>query len=261
MDSNEVSGASRLTNRQKSSIQSQWFKPTSGDRSGHRTHYRSAFRVASHDRVEWQSTDGAKYQLNRTVSLLLALLSVLVGAIGVVQGISAWLNNRRQSIAIYRCMGISNRELISIYGCCVLILGFIGSCIGILLSVGGLWGLSQIVSPYLPVELNSRLSPAAAFEGLSVGMIAGCGRRTCHYAACSPSLPSPHFASTLTPCDSPQGTRDVGDTDDSYRNRALYLASPTRDDRSTLRGCRFIPNGCLGWHSQVGNHHTGPYKA
>lgn len=115
---------------------------------------------------------GRSINLTERFLSLLALLSVLVGSIGVVQGISAWLKDRRRAIATYRCLGMSNTELLTVFGGSVFLLGLVGSVVGMLLAMVGLLGLSEVLQPYLPIELNARLSWAAVIEGSSVGVLA-----------------------------------------------------------------------------------------
>ena len=40
---------------------------------------------------------------------LAGLLALLIGLIGVAQAITAWLSQQRQTIATYRCLGLTQR--------------------------------------------------------------------------------------------------------------------------------------------------------
>ncbi len=106
---------------------------------------------------------------------LVALLSLLLGGIGVSQIVRAWLAGRTQGVAVMRCLGYRSREIAIGYLGHVVILAFIGS------AVGGMIGtkIPSIVHYYAP-ELfqgdNIRFSQPGmldrgAFMGIFVAMI------------------------------------------------------------------------------------------
>ena len=106
---------------------------------------------------------------------LLGLSALLVGGIGVANGVEAWLTARARSIATLRCLGASARMVNLIHGFQLAILGVPGILTG--LTVGAV--LPALVLPILrntlPVPHHVGLYPeplalAAAF-GLLVGVI------------------------------------------------------------------------------------------
>ena len=102
---------------------------------------------------------------------LVALLSMMVGVIGIVQSIQAWLRERCTVIATYRCLGVSHSELLLLFGGAVLCLAVLGSLIGIALSYLGLMSLFSLLSPYLPIEVSPQVSLNIGFQGLGLGLL------------------------------------------------------------------------------------------
>ncbi len=106
---------------------------------------------------------------------LLGLAALLVGGIGVANGVEAWLKARARSIATLRCLGASARLLWLIHGMQLLVLGIPAILLGIAMGAGvpklllpllrGKLPLPAHIAPYpLPLAL------AAAF-GLLVGLV------------------------------------------------------------------------------------------
>lgn len=101
---------------------------------------------------------------------VVALMSLLIGTIGVVQSLSNWLASRRKEMAIFRCLGMSRREILQMYVTVVLILGAVGSILGIAFSYVGMLALLEIVQPYIPIEITLQPSMWNWFRALSLGI-------------------------------------------------------------------------------------------
>jgi putative ABC transport system permease protein len=106
---------------------------------------------------------------------LLGLSALLVGGIGIANGVEAWLTARARSIATLRCLGAPARLVSLIYGLQLLALGVPGILLG--LAVGAL--APVLVLPLLrgklPLPAQIGLYPAplllAAVFGLLVGLV------------------------------------------------------------------------------------------
>ena len=60
----------------------------------------------------------------------MALLSLLVGGIGVGQTVRAWLAGRLDAVAVLECIGLRPREVALVYAGQVALLGLVGSLVG-----------------------------------------------------------------------------------------------------------------------------------
>ena len=101
---------------------------------------------------------------------LVALLSLLLGGLGIAQTTRAWIASRMDDVAILRCLGLRPGEVLGLYLGQAAILALVGSAIGV-----GLGVLIQAVVPVLFSEIlgGSRLilwQPAVFMRGLALGL-------------------------------------------------------------------------------------------
>jgi len=106
---------------------------------------------------------------------LLGLAALLVGGIGVANGVEAWLTARARSIATLRCLGASARLVSLIYGFQLLVLGVPGVLLGL---VAGAVAPVLVLPPLhakLPLPSHIGLYPEplllAGMFGLLVGLV------------------------------------------------------------------------------------------
>ncbi|MGQ0553132.1 MAG: ABC transporter permease [Planctomycetota bacterium] len=109
--------------------------------------------------------------IERTESFLglVALLSLLVGGIGVAQTVSSWLAGRQESIALLKCLGLRPRQVLLLYVAQTLLLAGLGSLVG---AIAGLCaqGLLPLVLDGLPPDAVRLWQPAALLRGLALGV-------------------------------------------------------------------------------------------
>ena len=84
---------------------------------------------------------------------LVALLSLLVGGVGVAQGVRAWLSQRLDALAVLKCLGARPRDLLRAY---LLQSALLGAGAGM---IGGAAGLLSIL--LVPAILGGALPPEA----------------------------------------------------------------------------------------------------
>jgi len=101
---------------------------------------------------------------------LVALLSLLVGGVGVAQTIRAWLASRLDNIAVLRCLGMTPLEVTGLYLAQTVLLALIGSGAGALIGTAFLTAGPLLLEGLLPVEAIDPLQPAAIARGLVLGV-------------------------------------------------------------------------------------------
>jgi len=106
---------------------------------------------------------------------LLGLSALLVGGIGVANGVEAWLTARARTIATLRCLGAPARLIALIHGLQLLILGVPGILLGLILGAVAPLLVLPLLRNKLPLPAHIGLYPrplllAAAF-GLLVGLV------------------------------------------------------------------------------------------
>lgn len=124
--------------------------------------------IETHD----QAQPMVRRALDRTGRFLglVALLSLLLGGVGVAQTVRTWLAGRTRSIAVLRCLGMRPREIVVLYLFHVATVAIVGSALGCALG-----GLAPAVCAWLmPGVLGNVRAPAwqvaAALRGLGLGV-------------------------------------------------------------------------------------------
>ncbi|MCB1032957.1 MAG: ABC transporter permease, partial [Acidobacteria bacterium] len=102
---------------------------------------------------------------------LVALVSLLVGGIGVAQTVRAWIAGRLDSVAVLKCLGLTPREILGLFLGQALLLGLAGSLAGA--------GLGLLLPRVVPLLLGD-LIPAEAIrpwqsEAVVRGLLLGVG--------------------------------------------------------------------------------------
>ena len=125
---------------------------------------------------------------------LLGLAALLVGGIGVANGVEAWLTARARSIATLRCLGASARLVSLIYGLQLLVLGVPGILLGLAAGAAApVAGLAAVARQTTAPSAYRPLSQAAAV-GRYVRPAGGAGLRA---AAAAPRRR--HFRRRIVP--------------------------------------------------------------
>jgi len=103
---------------------------------------------------------------------LVALLSLVLGGIGVAQIVRAWLESRTESIAILRCLGMRPREILTMFLGQIAVLAVIGSALGALLGSMLPLGFTALADELLGPGLaaGSLFQPWAIARGIGLGL-------------------------------------------------------------------------------------------
>lgn len=104
---------------------------------------------------------------------LAALLSLLIGGVGVAQTVRSWIAGRLDSIAILRCLGYQPRQIVGLYLGQVAALALLGSLAGAALGIGVQLIAVQFLAGVLPVEHLDPWQPFALLRGLALGLGTG----------------------------------------------------------------------------------------
>jgi putative ABC transport system permease protein len=102
---------------------------------------------------------------------LLAFVALILGCIGVASSVHIYAREKREEVAVLRCVGSSGWQAFNIYFIQVSILGIIGSVLGALLGVAIQQGVPAVFEDFIPVELHFGISWRAVAEGLTLGVV------------------------------------------------------------------------------------------
>ena len=102
---------------------------------------------------------------------LLAFVALILGCIGVASSVHIYAREKREEVAILRCIGSSGWQAFNIYFVQIFVLGIIGSLLGAVLGVI----IHQIIpiafKEYIPLKLQFAISVRAVTEGVVLGGI------------------------------------------------------------------------------------------
>ncbi len=102
---------------------------------------------------------------------LVALVSLLMGCIGVASSVFIYIRNKIPSVAILRCLGMKGRQAFAVYTIQIIALGFMGAVFGAILGSVIQMALPFVLSDLLPVQVTITLSWRAIMEGVLIGLI------------------------------------------------------------------------------------------
>ena len=128
-----------------------------------------SFRVTSIEDQK-ENLDEAFSNLNNFLNLI-ALVSLILGCIGVASSVFIYIKSKIPSIAIFRCIGMKGIQAFKVYFFQIFILGSIAVLIG-----AAIGSMIQIVMPLvladlLPYQVELEISWMAIAEGIVIGLI------------------------------------------------------------------------------------------
>lgn len=106
----------------------------------------------------------------RTWLGLVALLSLVVGGVGVAQSTRAHLARRLDALAVQRCLGMTPREIQGVYLAETALLALAGSVVGGLFGVGVLALAPRVLDGLLPAGAVNLWQPVALLRGVGMGL-------------------------------------------------------------------------------------------
>jgi putative ABC transport system permease protein len=101
---------------------------------------------------------------------LVGLVIVILGGIGVSSVIRVFVQQKLKSIAVLKCIGASSRQILTVYVLQVLLLGFAGSAVGIVIARVALAAVRPTLER-LAVNISYGLTLPAVLQGIGVGVL------------------------------------------------------------------------------------------
>ncbi len=110
--------------------------------------------------------DNLNYFLN-----LVAMVALLLGCIGVASSVFIYIKNKIPSIAILRCLGMKGKEAFFVYFAQIIGLGALGVVVGCLLGSVVQIILPRVLTDFIPLEVQMKISWPAMLQGLTIGLL------------------------------------------------------------------------------------------
>ncbi len=172
MDELEETGLVQFGSR----VNYRWFIKTDSDTEANDLleELRPVVRKYGHD---IETVKGRKEDLGEGFSTvysfftLLAFMALILGSIGVASSVTLYAREKREEVAVLRCIGSSGWQAFNIYFIQTFFIGILGSIIGVMVGICIQFVLPTIFQEFIPVVLDMQISYAAVVEGLLVGII------------------------------------------------------------------------------------------
>jgi Predicted ABC-type transport system involved in lysophospholipase L1 biosynthesis, permease component len=129
----------------------------------------TTLRVSSYR--ETQERLGEQFARTENYLALTGLLILVLGGVGVWNVSRAFVEQKRKTVAVLKCLGASGNKIISVYLLQILTLGLIGSGFGVLLAQVGLWFVRSRFAVDLPENMSYVVGPSTAFQGVVLGVM------------------------------------------------------------------------------------------
>ncbi len=100
---------------------------------------------------------------------LLAFIALILGCIGVASSVHIYAREKREEVAVLRCVGSSGWQAFNIFFIQIFILGIIGSIIGSFLGVGIQQVMPILLKGIIPFDIGFTLSWNSLLLGLLIG--------------------------------------------------------------------------------------------
>ncbi len=101
---------------------------------------------------------------------LVGLIALLLGGIGVASAVHVFVKGKLDTIAVFRCLGATQRTMFTVYLLQAVLLGFIGAAVGVALGAGVQTFLPTLFADFLPLEVGRALEWRSALAGLGIGV-------------------------------------------------------------------------------------------
>jgi putative ABC transport system permease protein len=120
---------------------------------------------------ETQERLGEQFARTENYLSLTGLLILVLGGVGVWNVARAFVEQKRKSVAVLKCLGASGGRIITVYLLQILTLGFVGSLFGVLLAQLALWFVRWRFVDALPENMTYSVNPSTVLQGIILGVL------------------------------------------------------------------------------------------
>ncbi|HWA35166.1 MAG TPA: FtsX-like permease family protein [Cyclobacteriaceae bacterium] len=133
--------------------------------------------LAKKERFSYETVERRKEGLGKSFGSvyqffsLLAFVALILGCIGVASSVHIYAREKREEVAVLRCVGSTGWQAFNIYFIQVFFLGLLGSLVGAALGAAIQKVIPLVFKNFIPVDMPFAISWEAVAEGLVVGAV------------------------------------------------------------------------------------------
>ena len=101
---------------------------------------------------------------------IIGLIALLLGGIGVASGVNAFVAAKIDTVAVFRCLGATSKQVLALYVVQAATMGLVGATAGALLGVAVQFMLPNVVGDFLPVDVRVAVETRPLLIGLFTGV-------------------------------------------------------------------------------------------
>jgi putative ABC transport system permease protein len=120
---------------------------------------------------ETQENIGEQFTRTENYLALTGLLILVLGGVGVWNVARAFVEQKRKTVAVLKCLGASGNKIITVYLLQILVLGFVGSAFGIVLAQLALLFVRSRFAADLPENMSYAVGVSTAIQGVILGVL------------------------------------------------------------------------------------------
>lgn len=120
---------------------------------------------------EAQENLGEQFERTENYLALTGLLILVLGGIGVWNVARVFVEQKRKTVAVLKCLGAGGWQIITVYLLQILTLGGLGSFFGVVLAQLALWLIRYRFADALPENMSYAVQNSAAFQGVLLGLL------------------------------------------------------------------------------------------
>ncbi|MCY7376739.1 MAG: FtsX-like permease family protein [Pyrinomonadaceae bacterium] len=120
---------------------------------------------------ETQENLSEQFEKTENYLSLTGLLILVLGGVGVWNVARVFVEQKRKTIAVLKCLGAGGTQVITVYLLQILTLGLIGSLFGVLLAQVFLWFASWRFADALPAAMSYAVNFSTAWQGILLGVL------------------------------------------------------------------------------------------
>jgi putative ABC transport system permease protein len=120
---------------------------------------------------ETQENLGEQFTRTENYLALTGLLILVLGGVGVWNVARAFVEQKRKTVAVLKCLGAGGTRIITVYLLQILVLGFVGSLFGVVLSQLALLFVRSRFALDLPENMSYTVGFSTAAQGVLLGVL------------------------------------------------------------------------------------------